>query len=248
MTEIKVNTKISPSRHPSVILGESPAVKSARIAMSGLYEAEGKIRELHAVVKDKAIIHQKRVMASMPRPAEGKHKITPALVYDEYAASHVISVGTPLSLQALKAADKTIISLGETVTRIDSAISLKVQAGKSARAEELRSYARGLDGAFQKLGSLFQSADKNASLVAAVLEGEPYLSGLTDENHALLRTIAAGVMAPDEVQARAEASAALDHLTTAVKSFVAATGEIFTGLQSPEIGAIDSIVKTGDDQ
>ena len=67
---------------------------------------------------------------------------------------------------------------------------------------------------FQTLGGLFQKANSNAALVAAVLEGEAFLSNLTPENHAHLRTAAADVMAPDEVRDRKETSDALFHLTS----------------------------------
>jgi len=98
---------------------------------------------------------------------------------------------------------------------------------------------------FQNLGSLFQNANDNATLVAEILGAEHYLSGISQENQSLLRTVAAGVMAPDEVQARKETSMALDHLTSAAKSFTESTAEIFNGLRSLEADAINSIMKRG---
>lgn len=246
MNEIKIHSKVNVNLHPDSLRGgDSQGVKTARLALGVLYVAEGKVRDLYSIVKGKALVQQKAIMMAMPKPAEGKAKVAPALMYDQQAADHVISVGTPLATAALKTADVAITSLTETVSQLDSAINIKLLAGKSNRGEELRSWAAKQELPFQKLGELFQAAHKNAALVSAVLEGESYLSNLSVENRNLLRTVAAGVMAPDEVTARKETFDALEHLTTAAKSFGASMGEVFNSLASPEIGAINSIVKEG---
>lgn len=249
MTTIPINTKVDSKMHPDQIRGESPGAKTARVALGGLYVAEGKIRDLHEIVKGKALLHQRQAMATMPKPKEGHKPLAPALVFDQNAADHVVTVGTPLAQAALNGADKTIASLGETVTRLDATISLKITEGKNpARGQELRAHFARLESPFLSLGALFQKADENKTLVAEILIGEPYLSGITDANQAVLRQVASDVLASEEVQARKEAAGALDHLTASAKSFVAATAEIFTSLASPEIGAINSIVSTGADQ
>ncbi|MEE9250171.1 MAG: hypothetical protein V3U93_03475 [Alphaproteobacteria bacterium] len=247
MNDIPIHSGINPAQHPNSISGESQGAKSARVALGALYIAAGKIADLNDVVKGKALLHQRQVMASMPKPPDGKPKIAPALIYDQQAADHVINAGTPLAQKALQAADTALTSLGETVTRLDSAINLKVLAGKTSRGQELRAYAASQKHPFQKLGGLFQHAHENAALVAAVLEAEPYLSNLSEENQQHLRTVAANVMAPAEVSDRKEASLALDHLTGQAKAFTESTASIFNGLQSPTAGAIEAITQRGDD-
>lgn len=242
---MKIHTKVNVNLHPDKIRGDSQSVKTARNALGALYTASGKIHDLHDIVKGRALVHQKRMMAAMPKPADGKPKIAPPLMYDQQAASHVIDAGTPIAKAALNAADSAITALGEQVTRLDSAINVKVLAGKSARGAELRAWAAGQEHPFQKLGGLFQDASANAALVAAVLEAEPFLSNLTPENQNHLRKAASDVLAPDETQARKETSTALEQLTSASKSFTASAAEIFNGLRSPTAGAIDSIVNQG---
>lgn len=242
--DIPIHTKIKPAQHPATIKGTSQGAKSARHAMTALYKSEGQIRDLHAVVHNKAIVNQKQFMANLPRPEKpGARKIAAPLAFDSAAASHVIDVGTPIATSALKIADVAIAAIEEQVTRLDSEINMKVLAGKSSRGEELRAYASRLPQPFIDLGKFFQSADKNAALVAAILEAEPYLSNLSAENQNLLRTMASSVLAPDQVSARAETAAALGQLTAASKAFVDSTATIFNGLRSPEADAINSIVK-----
>lgn len=246
--ELPIHSEINPAQHPSALRGESPGAKSARHVLGALYVAEGKIRDLHSIVKSKALVQQKAIMASMPKPPDGKRKAAPPLMYDEQAARHIIDVGTPLAQAALKAADVAITSLGEQVVNLDKAIQLKITAGKNpARGPELRAWAARQDHPFQTLGALFQKADENGTLVAEVLGAEPYLSNLSSENQAHLRKAASDVLAPDEVQARNETAAALGHLTAAAKAFTETTAQIFNGLQSPTAAAIDSIVSKGDE-
>lgn len=241
--DIPIHTDINPSMHPQSIRGESQGAKLARSGLTALYIAEGQIRNLHGIVKGRAVIHQKQAMAAMPKPAKGHLKMAPPLVFDPHAAAHVVESGTPLARAALKKADAAITSLGETVTRLDSAIGLKVLAGKSSRGEELRAWAARQEHPFQTLGGLFQNAHENAGLVAAVLEAEPFLSNLSVENHGHLRKVAADVLAPDEVQDRSEAAASLGQLEKATKSFTATAAEIFNGLHSVDAAAVDAIVK-----
>jgi len=123
MTNVPVHTKVNANLHPGKVQGDSPGAKTARDALGALYTAAVKIHDLHDVVKDKAIIHQKQVMASMPAPPKGKVKTSPPLIYDQQASAMVIDRGTPLAQAALNAADTAISSLGEQVTRLDTAIN-----------------------------------------------------------------------------------------------------------------------------
>ena len=248
MNDVPIHSQVRANLHPDSIRGDSQGAKSARLALGTLYTAAGKIHDLHDVVKGRALIHQKQIMAAMPKSADGKPKQAPPLMYDSNAASHVIEVGTPLATAALKAADVAITSLGETVERLDSAIHQKVTAGKNpTRGPELRAWASKQEHPFQNLGSLFQKANENSTLIAEIVGAEPYLSNLSAENQQHLKTVAAAVLAPDEVQARAETSKALGQLEAATKSFTESTGAIFNGLRSPTAGAINAIVKEGDD-
>lgn len=242
-----INTKVNANLHPSKIAGDSQSAKSARHAMEALYIAQGKILDLHEIVHGKALLRQRQVMAAMPAPAKGGRKVAPALIYDPAAASHILEVGPTLAQKALKTADVALTGLTEAATRLDATISQKLTAAKSGRGAELRAWAASQEHPFVALGNLFQAADKNSALVAAVLEGEPFLSGLTPDNQNHLRKAAADVLAPAEVLARKETSDALGHLTSATKSFTAHAAGIFRDLQSPTEGAINQIIKEGNE-
>lgn len=248
MTEtIPINSKIKLHMHPDSIKGVSLGAASARNAMGILYLSQGKIIALHEVVKGRALLHQRQAMAAMPAPAKGKRKVAPALAYDQNAADHVIDAGKPLAQKALAAADVAIETITSQVKNLDAVIDSKITAGKNpVRGPELRAWAARQDSPFIALGPLFQDAGVNKTLVAEVLLGEHFLSGITPDNKAVLRQVAAGVLAGPEVEDRNQASVALGQLTNAAKEFVSATAEVFNSLASPVAGVIDSIV--GDDQ
>ena len=58
MIDIPIHTGVKPGQHPGSIKGDSPGAKTARHAMGLLYVAEGKIRDLHSIVKGRALLHQ----------------------------------------------------------------------------------------------------------------------------------------------------------------------------------------------
>ena len=246
MNDIPIHTDISPKLHPNALRGDSPGVLAARVALGALYQAEGKIRDLHAVVHNRAILHQKQAIAYLPKPKAGHKPLAPPLMYDPAAASHVIETGAPLAKAALASADSTIATLTDQIVHLDSAIGLKLSAGKSSRDSELRAWASRQDSPFLVLGEMAQAATENKAMISAVLDGESYLSGITPDNHELLRSVAGGVVAPEETQAREQTAEALSHLTASAKSFVATTGRLFTGLQNADVGAINQIANEGD--
>ena len=55
--------------------------------------------------------------------------------------------------------------------------------------------------------------------MSAVLNTPAYLSGLSDENQALLRVVAARKMAPEQVQQRAETADAVQRVENAMGHF-----------------------------
>ena len=248
MNEVPIHTKIKPAQHPDSIRGESQGAKSARAAMTALYVAEGRIRDMHSVVKDRALLHQKQFMANLPRPPDGKHKTATALMYDSNAANHVIDSGKPIATSALKISDAAIATITDQVKHLDATIDQKITAGKnSTRGPEIRAWAAKQESPFLALGQLFQKADENQTLIAEVLLGENFLSGITPENKAALRSVAANVLAGPEVEARAETKVALDHLVKSAASFGNDMAEVFNGLASPDASAIEAITKRGDD-
>ena len=243
MTDIMIHTDVSPKMHPNALRGDSPGVLAARVALGNMYVAESKIRDLHAVVHNRALLHQRQFAAALPKPADGKKKLLPPLMYDEAAANHVIETGTPLAKAALASADSTIATLTDQIGHLDSTIALKLNAGKSSRDAELRAWAAKQENTFMLLGEMAQKATENKAMISAVLDGESYLSGITPENQALIRTVAGTQIAPEETQAREQTAEALSHLTDAAKSFVATTSGLFTDLQSVEVAAMNQIVK-----
>lgn len=243
MTE-DIHPKVSADMHPDNVRGDAPGAHSARAAMGALYEAEGKIRDMHSQVHSTAMAHQKQMM--MPKSKTGAQASAPPLVYDRAVSDMVIENGKTIAQSALKTADQTIVSLAATLGRLDAQIDGKIMAGKNpARGAELRAWAAKLDSPFTKMGELFQDAAANPTLVAEVLGGEHFLSGISRENHDMLRTVAAHALAPDETAARHETAAAKDQLTKSAKKFTENAAQVLNSLVNPAPAAIEAIVKRG---
>ena len=132
--DIPVHSGVSPSAHPGTIKGDTPGPILARKAMGALYEAEGKVRDMHATIHDKSVVHQRQIMAAMPKSKTGVQAVAPPLMYDRAAADLVIENGTSLAQSALKTADSTLSTLGETVDRLDAQIDGKITAEDVGKA------------------------------------------------------------------------------------------------------------------
>ena len=244
MPEIEVRSDIKAGQHPSRIQGDSHGATVARNSLGALYIAEGRIKDLYAVVKSKSLLQQRQVLASLPKPKGGGPKIPPPLMHDPQLAERVLQLGTPEALAALKTSDHAITSLGEDIARLDKTFHAKTLAGKQpARESELRAWAARQEHPFQKLGAMMQQADQHVALVAAVLQGEAYLSNLSDSNQQLLRTMAESILAPDEVQARTETVKAKAQLESAAAAFTKTSSEIFVSLQSVDASAMNRIME-----
>ena len=242
--QIPIHSSVSPNLHPDSLRGESPGAIQGRLALGDLYVASGKLHDLHAIVKNKALLHQKQAMAAMPRPADGVRRKAPPLVYDSAASALVLDQGTPMIAKALRVADNTIKGLQEQVVHLNATIDTKVTAGRNpTRGPEIRAWASRQDSPFLALGPIFADAVNNQTFVAEILLGEHQLVGITADNKAALRSQAADKLAPEEVANRGETQTALDHLSKAAQAFTAEAGALLQSLQSPEAGAIQEILK-----
>ncbi len=247
MKEIPIHTGVAASMHPQTVRGDAPGAASARNAMAELYLAEGKIRDLHGTVHNKAINAQKLMLASMPKTKSAR-QVAPPLIYDRQLADMVVDGGTTIAQTALRQADRAIASLGEMVANLDAQIETKIMAGKNpARGAELRAWVSNLQEPFIKLSGLFAKAAENPTLVAEVLGAEHFLSGITVENQALLRTVAAGALAPEETAARKETHAAHMQLEKAGSAFTANSAQLLNSLSSPDAALVAEITNRGNE-
>lgn len=204
------------SLHPAVVQGDSPAAKTARAALDGMYLSQGKLIDMSKRVNDKDL---------------------------------VAKTATPLVAGALKRSDAAIEMLGEQVIHLDKAIDLKLTAGKNpARGPEIRAWFERQKSPFIALGKAFQDATQNRTVVAEILLAEHFLSGISPDNKAALRSVAANVLAPDETAQRAETKKALVLLTKASGKFAADVGVMIRDLQSNDSAAIEAITKRGANQ
>ncbi len=156
----------------------------------------------------------------------------------------VARTATPLVAGALKRADAAIDTLGEQVKHLDNVIDLRLTAGKSpTRGPEIRSWFARQESPFIAAGIAFQDAGNNKTVVAEVLLGEHFLSGISPDNKAALRSVAANVLAPEEVAQRKETKLALDRLSKAASRFTQEAGTMLRDMQSTDAAAISAIMK-----
>ena len=159
----------------------------------------------------------------------------------------VARTATPIVAGAVKRSDVAIVSLGEQIQHLDATIDAKLTAGRQpARGPEIRAYFRDQESSFIKLGSIFQNAAEHRTAVAEVLLGEHFLSGIKPEQKAALRSVAADVLAPDEVSQRKETAKALGLLTKASAKFATDVGVMIRDMQSNDAAAIEAITQRGD--
>lgn len=208
-----LRTDLPASLNPAVVQGDTPAAKTARAALDGMYVAQGMLIDMAKQVKDK---------------------------------TRAARAGTPLVEGAIKRAEAAIETLTSQVAHLDATIDLKITAGKNTtRGPEIRAYFERQTSSFIALGKAFQDAGNNKTVVAEVLLGESFLSGITPDNKAALRSVAANALAGEEVAQRAETKTALDLLTKSSARFATDVGSMIRDMQSTDDSAIEAITKQG---
>lgn len=125
----------------------------------------------------------------------------------------------PYAERALATAGRQASTLEAQVRHLDSEIAstLKAPVAPDIAAQVRAHWAARSQQALTGIRAAIEQGD--TATISAVLHAPAYLSGLTDEQQVLLRTMAAAKLAPDHVAQRDEAEAALGQVHNAIGSF-----------------------------
>lgn len=156
----------------------------------------------------------------------------------------VLAGAIPAVEKATTRADNAIKSVGQQIEHLGKEINLSLQAGKVSDPAEIRNYwlAQG-EGTFIKIGALFQKANDNLQTIAAVLGGPAYLSGITPQNQAALKDVAAKTLVPEKVAAREEAKNALAILEASASRFAKDVGLLLGGMKDNSSDLVEAAFK-----
>jgi len=173
--------------------------------------------------------HPDLIRGESPGAALGRETLT--RLYDAYGkindvAKQVTDKGRlaaaaqPFAERAVHTAGANINRLRQQVEHLDAEIGralappVEPQLASQIRAHWAQQGSEKITG----LGRAIKEGD--ITTTAAVLCAPAYLSGLTADNQAMLRMMAAQRFAPEQVQARAEAADALERADRATRHFM----------------------------
>lgn len=156
----------------------------------------------------------------------------------------ILASAVPAVERATTRADIAIKSVGQQIAHLGNEINSALQAGKVSNPSEIRAYwlSQG-EGTFIKIGALFQKAEDNLQTVAAILGAPAYLSGITPENQAALKDVAAKALVPEKVAAREEAKNALSILEKSTARFAADIGTLLNGMKDDSADIVAATFK-----
>lgn len=152
----------------------------------------------------------------------------------------------PVCEGAVKSAGAAIDRLRARIDGLDSEVAQILKAPvEPHQAGQIRDYWRGQTGA-KGLGGIRKAIEEGDGVtVSAVLNAPAYLSGLTPENQALLRTMAAEVFAPQQTLERTESAQALQRVEKAVGWFVDTMTEKLRTWRDEDARIIEEGLKDG---
>ena len=183
---VVIRLDIPPDHHPGTLRGDGPGAVLGREALTGIYEAYGKINDTAGRVTDKA---------------------------------RLASAAQPFAERAVQRAGRAVTTLTAQVEHLDGEIATALRPPvEPGLAAQIRGHWAG--GGKALTGLRRAIADGDATTASAVLNAPAYLSGLTDKEQGVLRTIAAERFAPMQVARRAETFAALERVERATNHFM----------------------------
>lgn len=198
---VELRLDVSPSGHPSMVVGDGSGAKSAREAMGEMYLAHGALLDLGKTVEDKSQI-----------------------------APHAVPVMERAVARTATAQD----AMTAQIVALDQDLDQVVRGRVTAAATEIRAHWANQKTPLNDLGKIFINPAKNADTVAAIVAGPSYLSGLSDDNLAMLKDKAAQVLAPEKHALIAETRLALSILDKAATAFADNTTAMLRKWQSKD--------------
>lgn len=207
MPDNVVRTDISPSNHPGVIRGDGPSARTARAALTTMFDTASNINDIQSKIADKGLLAKRAI---------------------------------PVAERAVAHAGRAIDTIGKQIAHLDTEIAAAI--GKKIEpnlANAIRAHFAPTKIPLKEIGDLIGKGDLTTT--AAILGAPPYLSGLTDKSHGVLRGLAERRFAPEQVAAREEAVASLGRLELATQNFAAATAEQIRGWQQRDEEILESL-------
>lgn len=137
--------------------------------------------------------------------------------------ARLAAAAQPIIERGIQQANRAMTAMRQQVEHLDKEIAGVLRAPVEPHlAGQVRAHwaGQGNTKAFKGLHDAIEAGDRET--VSAVLNAPSYLSGLSPENHALLRTMAARKFAPDKVARREETADALARVERATEHFTQA--------------------------
>lgn len=226
-TAMPVSANVSPQLHPDMLNEPghvlatdatpltSAAYKSARLAQQALYSTLGLIETAHRTASEqfasKVVVNGKAIVTEMD---------------DAHKAALAADMGQAFDKVA-RQFDSHLAGVREVQGKLETAIAkaltpIKSDALTAQAASDLRKVVAAQP---DKMGYLHQALDdKDLETVLAVLQTSPRASGLSIDQHATLRSMAAETFCPTETAQLAAVSKTIDTLKR--------SGEVFTSRYS----------------
>lgn len=124
----------------------------------------------------------------------------------------------PFAENAIHRADALLARLGKMRDHLNETIVAAITPAQVPNERsDIRAYWRGQSEPFAKIAALARAGD--LATISAVLSGPAYLSGLTDEQQAVIRAEAGRAVAPDQTKELADTEAAIARVERALGHF-----------------------------
>ncbi len=191
--EIPVRVSLPLGMHPSMCQAKGPEADSARHAMAGLYSAAGKMQDMEKT--------------SVDRDALGR-------------------AAKPYATKAVAQAGACVERLQEQLTNVKAEIAREIISKPYASqtiGAEVRAHYKAENHRLARLNSVIIAAgngDEQAHrIMSEVLQAPPFLSGLSDKDHLMLRGVTASRVCPAMIDRRNNIEASLRTLSDATDDF-----------------------------
>lgn len=240
-----VRGDISPSIHPTSIIGRAPALDvpgtmgqhiytEAQTALTAIYNTLGEIKDVRAGVEKTNQTNREGVQGG---------KVVRLVAYPDSFFDGVDRAFTRASRQADSANAGISAKIASLTKQVDELLS--DPSTQKPVAVEIRAHAKSLTDS-QRV-AFVQEAGKNKDRVtlAALLAGPPYLSGMSKEQADLARNVAEEAFAPRESAQLRAAKVVLERVREAGSALVQYYSEVSALRDNPASRARRAIDKLG---
>ncbi len=246
MTEAPaVRGDISPSIHPTSLIGRAPALDvpgtmgqhiytDAQTALTVIYNTLGEIKDVRAQVEKTNQTNREGVQGG---------KIVRLVAYPDSFFTGVDRAFSRASRQVDSADAGISAKIASLTTRVDTMLS--DPATQKPVAVEIRAHAKSLTDSKRVAFITDAAKNKDRVTLAALLAGPAYLSGMSKEQAELARNVAEEAFAPQESAQLRAAKVVLDRVRDAGSALVSYYGEVSALRDSPASRARRAIDKLG---